>query len=204
MKPIKPDVANLSVTTHGSVFWNDERMGDEQLAQRLQASAPRHPQPEDFIRGDRLVDLRARRPGDGGYAEVRGVGAGLRDRPGHERGEPKDTPMKLHRHARPDAGVSWSAAPIANSDTRERLHAVLGTPPDLPALRTQHRLRGPGSQGRLRHIAWPPARPGMAAASTGHQHSVSGCVRRPAPRVSATGLVPTGMSASTRCNRRRY
>ncbi len=38
MKPIKPDVANLSVTTHGSVFWNDERMGDEQLAQRLQAS----------------------------------------------------------------------------------------------------------------------------------------------------------------------
>src|SRR3546814_7762572 len=48
------------------------------------------------------------------------------------------------------------------------------------------------------------ARPGMAAANTGHQHSVSGCVRRPAPRVSATGLVPTGMSASTRCNRRRY
>ena len=69
MKPIKPDVANLSVTTHGSVFWNDGRMGDEQLAQRLQASAPRQPQPEDFIRGDRLVDLRARRPGDGGYAE---------------------------------------------------------------------------------------------------------------------------------------
>src|SRR3546814_8663535 len=52
-------------------------MGDEQLAQRLQASAPRQPQPEDFIRGDRLVDLRARRPGDGGYAEVRGVGAGF-------------------------------------------------------------------------------------------------------------------------------
>ena len=63
MKPIKPDVANLSVTTHGSVFWNDERMGDEQLAQWLQASAPRQPQPKDFIRGDR--------------------------------GEPKDTPMKL-------------------------------------------------------------------------------------------------------------
>lgn len=84
MKPIKPDVANLSVTTHGSVFWNDERMGDEQLAQRLQA-------------------------------------------------------------------------PIANSDTRERLRSVLGTPADLPALRTQHRLHGPGSQERLRHIAWPPA-----------------------------------------------
>ena len=23
VKPIKPDVANLSVTTHGSVFWNE-------------------------------------------------------------------------------------------------------------------------------------------------------------------------------------
>ena len=31
-------------------------MGDEQLAQRLQASAPRHPQPEDFIRGDRSLE----------------------------------------------------------------------------------------------------------------------------------------------------
>ncbi|MBG6817162.1 biopolymer transporter ExbD [Pseudomonas aeruginosa] len=38
-------MANLSVTTHGSVFWNDERMGDGQLAQLLQASAPRQPQP---------------------------------------------------------------------------------------------------------------------------------------------------------------
>lgn len=37
VKPIKPEVANLSVTTDGSVFWNDERMSDEQFAQRLQA-----------------------------------------------------------------------------------------------------------------------------------------------------------------------
>ncbi|MFU4514059.1 MAG: ExbD/TolR family protein [Sinimarinibacterium flocculans] len=176
MKPIKPDVANLSVTTHGSVFWNDERMGDEQLAQRLQASAPRQPQPEDFIRGDRLVDLRARRPGDGGYAEVRGVGAGLRDRPGHERGEPKDTPMKLHRHARPDAGVSSSAAPIADTSPRARLRAC-------PA----HRLiyQRCGRSTLTISIQCP------------------GCVRRPAPRVSATGLFPAGMSASTRCHRRR-
>ncbi|ARP93503.1 ExbD/TolR family protein [Bordetella genomosp. 13] len=141
MKPIKPDVANLSVTTHGSVFWNDERMGDEQLVQRLQASAPRQPQPEDFIRGDRLVDLRARRPGDGGYAEVRGVGAALRDRLGHDRGEPKDTSMKLHRHARPDAGVTSSAAPIADSSTRERLRAVPGAPSGHEALTRCHRRR---------------------------------------------------------------
>lgn len=43
MKPIKPDVANLSVTTHGSVFWNDERMGDEQLAQRVPRRVNRSP-----------------------------------------------------------------------------------------------------------------------------------------------------------------
>ncbi|QDF99296.1 hypothetical protein CJ010_23495 [Azoarcus sp. DD4] len=71
---------------HGRVFWNDERMSDEQIAQRLQASASRQPQPEDFIRGDRRVDPPARRPGDGGCAEVRGVGTGLHDRPGRRPG----------------------------------------------------------------------------------------------------------------------
>lgn len=55
VEPIKPDVANLSVTSAGSVFWNDERTSDEQLAQRLRASTPRQPQPEDCIRGDRLA-----------------------------------------------------------------------------------------------------------------------------------------------------
>lgn len=128
MKPIKPDVANLSVPTHGSVFWNDERMGDEQLAQRLQASAPRQPQPENLIRGDRLVGLRARRSGVGGCAEVRALKLSFVTDPGSDRGEPKDTPTKLHRHARPDAGVTSSAAPIADSSTRERLRAVPGAP----------------------------------------------------------------------------
>lgn len=85
VKPIKPDVANLSVTTHGSVFWNDERMGDEQLAQRLQASAPRQPQPEDFIRGDRLVGPPARRPGVGFYAEVRVLKLSFVTDPGSDR-----------------------------------------------------------------------------------------------------------------------
>lgn len=81
MKPIKPDVANLSVTTHGSVFWNDERMGDEQLAQRLQ-SAPRQPQPEDFIRGDRLVRVAQVLAA----AQKSGVETELRDRPGQRPG----------------------------------------------------------------------------------------------------------------------
>lgn len=142
MKPIKPDVANLSVTTHGSVFWNDERMGDEQLAQRLQ-SAPRQPQPEDFIRGDRLAGLPARRPGVGGCAEVRVLKLSFVTDPGSDRGEPKDTLMKLHRHARPDARVSSSVALIADTS-----HA-----------------RAPARGARR-----TAARPGMAAAGTDHQH----------------------------------
>ena len=47
---------NLSVTTDGSVFWNDERVSDEQLGQRLEAAARKDPQPEVFIRGDRKVE----------------------------------------------------------------------------------------------------------------------------------------------------
>ena len=50
---------------------------------------------------------------------------------GGDRDEPKDTPMKLHRHARPDVGVSSSAAPSANSSTRERLRAVPNGEPYL-------------------------------------------------------------------------
>ena len=143
MKPIKPDVANLSVTTHGSVFWNDERMGDEQLAQRLQASAPRQPQPEDFIRGDRLARLPARRPGVGGCAEVRVLKLSFVTDPGSNRGEPKDTLMKLHRHARLDVRVSSSVALIAD---------------------TSH-TRAPARGARR-----TAARPGMAAAGADHQH----------------------------------
>jgi len=71
VKSIKPDSATLSITADRSVFWKDERMSDEQLAQWLHASAPRHPQPKDFMRGDRQAGLPARRPGDGGCAEVR-------------------------------------------------------------------------------------------------------------------------------------
>jgi hypothetical protein len=44
--------------------------------------------------------------------------------PGGDRGESKDTPMKLRRHARPDAGASSSAAPLADFSTREHLRAA--------------------------------------------------------------------------------
>jgi biopolymer transport protein ExbD len=36
---VKPETVNLSVTTDGSIFWNNERVTDEQLAERLAAAA---------------------------------------------------------------------------------------------------------------------------------------------------------------------
>ncbi|MCU0764114.1 MAG: biopolymer transporter ExbD [Hydrogenophaga sp.] len=53
---VKPETVNLSVTTDGGVFWNDQQVTDEQLAQRLEAAARVDPQPEVFIRGDRKVE----------------------------------------------------------------------------------------------------------------------------------------------------
>jgi len=53
---VKPETVNLSVTTDGSVFWNEEWVSDEQLAQRLKTAAKKEPQPEVFIRGDRKVE----------------------------------------------------------------------------------------------------------------------------------------------------
>lgn len=52
---VKPQAVNLSVTTDGSIFWNEEHIDETQLTQRLEASARHEPQPEVFIRGDRKV-----------------------------------------------------------------------------------------------------------------------------------------------------
>lgn len=53
---IKPDTVNLSVTVDGSVFWNEEKLDEIQLAQRLEAAAKQAPQPEMVVRGDRKVE----------------------------------------------------------------------------------------------------------------------------------------------------
>lgn len=52
---VVPETVNLSVTLEDGVFWNDERVSDAQLDQRLAAAAHHEPQPEVFIRGDRAV-----------------------------------------------------------------------------------------------------------------------------------------------------
>jgi biopolymer transport protein ExbD len=53
---VKPDTVNLSITTDGSVFWNEEKLDLAKLDQRLQTAAAQQPQPEIFIRGDRKVE----------------------------------------------------------------------------------------------------------------------------------------------------
>lgn len=52
---VPPQTVNLSVTTDGGVFWNDERVDEAGLDQRLSSAARQEPQPEVFIRGDRAV-----------------------------------------------------------------------------------------------------------------------------------------------------
>lgn len=53
---VKPETVNLSIASDGGVFWNDEKLGDSELQQRLEAAAKNEPQPEVFIRGDRKVE----------------------------------------------------------------------------------------------------------------------------------------------------
>jgi biopolymer transport protein ExbD len=53
---VKPETVNLSVTVDHGVFWNDQRVSNEQLALRLEAAARKAPQPEVFIRADRKVE----------------------------------------------------------------------------------------------------------------------------------------------------
>jgi len=53
---VRPETVNLSVTTDGSVFWNEARVTDAQLGQRLQAAARQTPQPEIHIRADRKLE----------------------------------------------------------------------------------------------------------------------------------------------------
>ena len=53
---VKPAAIHLSIAADGAVFWNDDRLDEQTLAQRLEVAAKNDPQPEIFIRGDRKVD----------------------------------------------------------------------------------------------------------------------------------------------------
>ncbi len=51
----KPENIRLSVDAEGTYFWNEQRVDDEDFANRLQAAAAQEPQPELHIRGDKAV-----------------------------------------------------------------------------------------------------------------------------------------------------
>ena len=51
----RPETIRLSVDAQGAYFWNDTRIGDADLGQRLRAEAARDPQPDLHIRGDKDV-----------------------------------------------------------------------------------------------------------------------------------------------------
>ncbi len=52
---VKPETVNLSVDADGAVFWNQDKVAETELDQRLATAAQQSPQPEVHIRGDRKV-----------------------------------------------------------------------------------------------------------------------------------------------------
>jgi biopolymer transport protein ExbD len=52
---IKPATINLAITNDGSIHWNQDVITFEELELRLSAEAPKEPQPEIHIRGDKNV-----------------------------------------------------------------------------------------------------------------------------------------------------
>ena len=52
---IKPQTVRLSVDADGQYFWNERRVGVEELPGLLRAEAAKEPQPDLHIRGDKAV-----------------------------------------------------------------------------------------------------------------------------------------------------
>jgi biopolymer transport protein ExbD len=52
---VKPETVNLSVDADGAVFWNEDKVAEAELDQRLATAAQQSLQPEVHIRGDRKV-----------------------------------------------------------------------------------------------------------------------------------------------------
>ncbi|MDP2219332.1 MAG: biopolymer transporter ExbD [Hydrogenophaga sp.] len=51
----KPENVRLSIDADGAYFWNEQRVEDADLKNRLRAAADQTPQPELHIRGDKAV-----------------------------------------------------------------------------------------------------------------------------------------------------
>ena len=51
----KPETILFSVAADGSYYWNEQKIDDSELPNRLAAEAAKEPQPELHIRGDKAV-----------------------------------------------------------------------------------------------------------------------------------------------------
>ena len=49
----RPDHISVSIDSGGALYWNGERVGREQLRERLAAASVQRPQPEVHLRADR-------------------------------------------------------------------------------------------------------------------------------------------------------
>jgi biopolymer transport protein ExbD len=52
---VRPAHVTVSINADGSVFWDDMRVSDDQLQQKIAAAAQANPQPELHLRADRKV-----------------------------------------------------------------------------------------------------------------------------------------------------
>lgn len=52
---LQPTTVQLAVNASGEVFWNEQKVTDAELANKLTLAAARQPQPEIHLRGDRTV-----------------------------------------------------------------------------------------------------------------------------------------------------
>ncbi|WP_211444939.1 ExbD/TolR family protein [Collimonas humicola] len=51
--PEKPETISLSIDRSGKMFWNNDQVSENELANRIVASAQRQPQPELQLRADK-------------------------------------------------------------------------------------------------------------------------------------------------------
>ncbi|WP_460528573.1 ExbD/TolR family protein [Chitinimonas naiadis] len=53
---VKPETVDLSITTDGGLYWNEQKLEKAAFEQRLAEVAAKQPQPELHIRADRKVE----------------------------------------------------------------------------------------------------------------------------------------------------
>lgn len=53
--PDKPDIVTLGIDGHGSLYWNDQPVNEDELEAKLMSAADQKPQPELHLRADKTT-----------------------------------------------------------------------------------------------------------------------------------------------------